>query len=150
MKSINTIKETMAALNCGLTKVYRELNEGRLDGVKDGRRTFVTGASIERRIAEMKRLVTPTMLAREGAGTAEEFMPYGLMTAPELRKRAAAQREQGVKATRAASSPSRDHAAKRAASSPNANPPAAEHESPGRPRARKRAATAEPANESAG
>ena len=61
MKRLYTIRETRTALGFGLTKVYDDINKGRLVAVKDGKRTYITGKSIEKRIADMKRLETPTM-----------------------------------------------------------------------------------------
>jgi hypothetical protein len=61
MKRLYTTREAKAELACGTTKLYDEINAGKIDALKHGRRTYITGESIERRIAEMKRLETPTM-----------------------------------------------------------------------------------------
>jgi hypothetical protein len=66
MKSLYTTRETMAECAIGLTKLYDEINDGKLVAVKDGRRTYVTGDSIAARNAALKRLETPTMKAKLG------------------------------------------------------------------------------------
>jgi hypothetical protein len=54
----------MAECAIRLTKLYDEINEGKLVAVKDGRRTYITGESIAARNAALKRLETPTMKAK--------------------------------------------------------------------------------------
>ena len=47
MKLLYRTSEAKAALGVGTTTLYRWINEGRLDARKMGRRTYITGDSIE-------------------------------------------------------------------------------------------------------
>jgi hypothetical protein len=81
MKRLFTTAETKRELGIGTTQLYDEINEGKLDALKAGRRTYITGASIERRIAEMKPFETPKMKAKAALeGRAESGDPQPLKT----------------------------------------------------------------------
>ena len=47
-------KQAAIIENCGVTLIYDRLNRGEYDGYKDGHRTKITLASIERRRANLK------------------------------------------------------------------------------------------------
>jgi hypothetical protein len=60
-KQLFSINETGHVIGKGPTTIYQLINRGELDAVKDGYRTFITRESIERRIASLKPITTPTM-----------------------------------------------------------------------------------------
>ena len=63
MKLLYRTSEAKAALGVGTTTLYRWINEGRLDARKMGRRTYITGDSIEALVESLEPVVTPTMKA---------------------------------------------------------------------------------------
>jgi hypothetical protein len=58
-------REAMAMLGCGHSKFYDLINSGTLDARRFGARTFITSESIEKFIASLPPVVTPT-IARAG------------------------------------------------------------------------------------
>jgi hypothetical protein len=48
-----TIKEAMAATGFSRTRIYREIAEGHLDAKKAGKRTFIMGESLARRLQSL-------------------------------------------------------------------------------------------------
>jgi excisionase family DNA binding protein len=56
-----TVKQTMKAVPCGMTKVYQLISEERLEAVKLGRRTLIKTASIDRLHKSLPKLETPTL-----------------------------------------------------------------------------------------
>jgi hypothetical protein len=85
----------MALFGRGVSWVYREIAEGRLKAVKDGRNTLVLADSVEARIAKFTEICTPTMalMARQaGRADAEPdtmMRPVSPATGPKKAKRAA-------------------------------------------------------------
>ena len=66
MKILYKTSETKAALGVGTTTLYRWINEGKLDARKIGRRTYITGDSIEALVESLEPVVTSTMKAEAG------------------------------------------------------------------------------------
>lgn len=60
-KLLYRASEARAAIGCGVTKFYELINNGTLDARRFGRRTYITGASLERFVEALKPAVTPTM-----------------------------------------------------------------------------------------
>jgi excisionase family DNA binding protein len=74
MKHLYRTSEAKAALGVGTTKLYELINNGMLDARRFGRRTYITGASIEALVGALKPVITPTMaaeLARAERGNPE-------------------------------------------------------------------------------
>ena len=74
MKLLYRTSEAKAALGVGTTKLYELINNGTLDGRRFGRRTYITGTSIEALVGALKPVITPTMaaeLARAERGNPE-------------------------------------------------------------------------------
>ena len=66
--------EARAKIGCGVTKFYELVNNGALDARRFGRRTYITGASLEKFVETLKPVITPTMaaeLARAERGNPE-------------------------------------------------------------------------------
>ena len=57
--------EARAAIGCGVTKFYELINSGVLDARRFGRRTYITGVSLESFVETLKPIVTPTMAKAE-------------------------------------------------------------------------------------
>jgi hypothetical protein len=53
-------REARAAIGCGNQKFYNLINNGTLDARRFGRRTYITGESLERFVASLPELITPT------------------------------------------------------------------------------------------
>ena len=66
-KYLYRTSEAKAALGCGTTRLYELINNGTLDARRFGKRTYITGASIEAFVASLPAAVTPT-LAKAGHG----------------------------------------------------------------------------------
>jgi hypothetical protein len=66
-----TIKQTMAAVPCGLTKVYELIAEGRLEAAKLDGRTLIKTASIKRLHGTLPKLETPTLVRNKALGAAK-------------------------------------------------------------------------------
>ena len=62
LKLLYTTAEARLALGVGCTKFYQLLNAGLLEGRRLGRRTYVTGSSLEALVGSLEPAVTPTML----------------------------------------------------------------------------------------
>lgn len=65
--------EARAAIGCGVTKFYELINDGTLDARRFGRRTYITGESLERFAKNLPSVSTPTMMkerqeAQAGSG----------------------------------------------------------------------------------
>jgi hypothetical protein len=74
-KLLYRASEARAAIGCGATKFYELINNGMLDARRFGRRTYITGASLEQFVETLKPVITPTMAkaeqAPDAAATAE-------------------------------------------------------------------------------
>jgi hypothetical protein len=66
-KYLYKTRETEAVLGIGTQKLYDLINNGTLDARRFGKRTYITGASIEAFVASLPAAVTPT-LAKAGHG----------------------------------------------------------------------------------
>jgi hypothetical protein len=64
-KFLYRASEARASLGCGVTKFYELINSGMLDARRFGRRTYITGASLEGFVETLKPIVTPTMAKTE-------------------------------------------------------------------------------------
>jgi hypothetical protein len=60
-KFLYRTSEARAAIGCGTSKLYGLINSGVLEARRFGRRTYITGASLEAFVASLPRVVTPTM-----------------------------------------------------------------------------------------
>jgi len=66
-KTYYTVAECNETCNHGTTKTYSLLAQGRLTAVKAGRKTLITGESIETYLASLPAATFRTGLAREVA-----------------------------------------------------------------------------------
>jgi hypothetical protein len=60
-KYLYKVSEAKAAIGIGVTKLYTLINDGTLEARRIGRRTYITADSLERFVANLPKLVTPTM-----------------------------------------------------------------------------------------
>lgn len=66
-KPYNTVRETNALCNHGTTKTYSLIAQGKLVAVKAGRKTLITGTSIEEYLSSLPRAVFRTGLNSRAA-----------------------------------------------------------------------------------
>jgi hypothetical protein len=64
-KLLYRTSEAKAALGCGTTKLYELINNGTLEARRLGKRTYITGESLQRLIDSLPPVVTPTMAKAE-------------------------------------------------------------------------------------
>jgi hypothetical protein len=64
VKMLYSTAEVRAALGCGHNKLYTLINNGTLDARRFGKRTYITAESLERLVASLKPVITPTMARR--------------------------------------------------------------------------------------
>jgi excisionase family DNA binding protein len=55
-----SVNGTTQQIPHGRTRIYELINEGELEAVKSGKRTFITAESIDRYIAKLKRVQPKT------------------------------------------------------------------------------------------
>jgi len=60
-KLLYTTREARDAIGCGTTRLYEQINSGRLEARRLGRRTYITAESLNALIAALERVTTPTM-----------------------------------------------------------------------------------------
>lgn len=60
-KLLYRTSEAKAAIGCGTTKLYELINNGMLEARRLGRKTYITAESLERFVASLAPVVTPTM-----------------------------------------------------------------------------------------
>jgi hypothetical protein len=58
--------EAKASLGIGTQKLYDLINNGTLDARRFGKRTYITGASIEAFVASLPAVMTPTLAKAAG------------------------------------------------------------------------------------
>lgn len=86
-KLLYTPREAREAIGCGVTTLYSHINAGRLDARRGGHRTFITAESIEKFIAAMPRVKTPTMVKAE-AEQSEPIASMPRVVTPTMKKAA--------------------------------------------------------------
>ena len=59
-KLLYPAREARAAIGCGNQKFYNLINNGTLDARRFGKRTYITGESLERFVASLPEVITPT------------------------------------------------------------------------------------------
>jgi hypothetical protein len=60
-------REARAAIGCGNQKFYNLINNGTLDTRRFGKRTYITSESLERFVASLPEVITPTKAKAEHA-----------------------------------------------------------------------------------
>jgi hypothetical protein len=66
-KLLYPAREARAAIGCGNQKFYNLINNGTLDARRFGKRTYITGESLERFVASLPEVITPTKAKAEHA-----------------------------------------------------------------------------------
>lgn len=71
-KLLYRTSEARAAIGCGKTRLYQLINDGTLDARRFNCKTYITAESLERLVASLPRVVTPTMERQRCTGTVGE------------------------------------------------------------------------------
>ena len=93
-KLLYRASEARAAIGCGVTKFYELINNGTLDARRFGKRTYVTGQSLEKFVEALKPVITQTMAKaeREAQAGNSDRQPLEAEQSPRSRFASAAPR----------------------------------------------------------